>query len=325
MHHTMNSPTVAEGKESLTQRFGPWTADNVHLGGGVYTIDDKAIDRADILRRLMQVIQDVAHHPVPELRVLDLACLEGLFGIELALQGARVVGIEAREANIEKARFVKQTLNLNRLDLIQDDVRNISIDRNGEFHAVLCAGILYHLDAPDVFHFIERIFEMTTDFAVFDTHISLSAKEARAHKNKVYWGRSFMEHSRDSNPDEKAKRLWSSLDNAKSFWFTKSSLLNFLAHTGFTSVYECHNPSTIHGLADRVTLVAIKGTRRPLLCAPILNAAIGLDWPEKSNRQIHAWQQAKLRHPVSTVAMWMPASARRLLKRLRGASHSRPA
>jgi 2-polyprenyl-3-methyl-5-hydroxy-6-metoxy-1,4-benzoquinol methylase len=314
----MNPDCVVEEKERLIQRFGPWTADNVHLGGGVYTLDRAAPERADILRRLMQVVQDIAHRPLPELRVLDLACLEGLYGIELALHGAKVVGIEGRQANIEKARFVKQTLGLAGLELVQDDVRNISAEKFGQFDAILCAGILYHLDAPDVFHFIERIFEMTTGFAVFDTQISLAARAKQTYKNRRYSGRFFTEHGQGSAPDEKEQRLWSSVDNDKSFWFTKPSLLNFLAHTGFTSVYECHNPSTPQGLADRVTLVAMKGIRRPLLCSPLLNERLEQDWPEKLRRQTHECQQVGVRRLATAVALSTPASARRLVKKLVG-------
>jgi Methyltransferase domain len=317
----MNPQVVIEEKERLIQRFGPWTADNVYLGGGVYTLDHTAPERADILRRLMQVIQDVAHRPLPELRVLDLACLEGLYGIELALQGAKVVGIEARQANLEKARFVKRALNLRGLELVQDDVRNISPEKYGQFDAILCAGILYHLDVPDVFHFIERIFEMTADFAVFDTQISIAAREVRVYKSRKYSGRCFTEHGQDSSPNEKEQRLWSSLDNDKSFWFTKPSLLNFLSHVGFTSVYECHNPSTPRGLADRVTLVAIKGTHRPLLCSPILNSRTEDDWPEKLRRQTHECQQVGVRRLATAVALSTPASARRLVKKLVGGAH----
>ena len=314
----MNVQLVAAEKEELIRRFGPWTADNVDLGGGLYTIDDKASERAEILRRLMQVIVDVAHRPLPELRVLDLACLEGLYGIELALRGARVVGIEAREVNIEKARFVKRTLDLGGLELIQDDVRNIAVAKYGRFDIVLCAGILYHLDVPDVFHFIEHIFDMSSDFAIFDTHVSIAARDVDLHNGRKYFGRFFTEHYPGSSANEKQTRLWSSVDNDKSFWFTKPSLLNFLSHTGFTSVYECHNPSTVYGMADRVTLVAIKGKREPVVCCPVMNSQTETDWPEKSMQRNHPSQQISLRRAPETVVGSMPALVRRVLRKLIG-------
>ncbi len=313
----MTRQELLEQKESVVGQFGPWTAHNVHLGGGVYTIDEKDVAEAVLLRRVVQVIHDIAHRPLRELRILDLACLEGLYGIELALQGAKVVGIEARQVSLEKARFVKRALNLTNLELVQDDVRHISAERYGRFDAVLCAGILYHLDVPDVFQFIERIFEMSTDFTVFETHVSVSAKEVQHYRGRGYFGFSFPEHSPASTADEKAKRLWSSIDNLKAFWFTKPSLLNFLSHTGFTSVYECHNPSYLRAFADRVTLVAIKGTRKPLLCSPPLNSQVEEDWPEKSAQRVHPAQQSggRLREAARRL---VPGPAKGLLRRFAG-------
>ena len=53
------------------------------------------------------MIQDITQCNFKELRILDLACLEGQYAIEFAMQGAEVVGIEGREANIQKAIFAK--------------------------------------------------------------------------------------------------------------------------------------------------------------------------------------------------------------------------
>ena len=43
---------------------------------------------------------------------------------------------------------------------MQDDVRNLSVEKHGEFDVVLCLGNLYHLGAPDVFSFAARLSEV---------------------------------------------------------------------------------------------------------------------------------------------------------------------
>ncbi|MBC1220039.1 bifunctional 2-polyprenyl-6-hydroxyphenol methylase/3-demethylubiquinol 3-O-methyltransferase UbiG, partial [Nostoc sp. UCD120] len=86
------------------------------------------------------------------MRILDLGCLEGLYSIGLALHGATVVGIEGREVNFQKAKFAKECLGLNNLEFIQDDVLNLSPEKYGYFDIVLCCGILYHLNVPEVFN-----------------------------------------------------------------------------------------------------------------------------------------------------------------------------
>lgn len=288
----MNIEDINRRKQEIIKKFGNWTAHNILLKDNVYTIDGKRVVGDEIkLRRIVQVICDIVDKPLENLRILDLACLEGLYAIELARHGAKVVAIESREANIEKARFAKEVLNLNNLDLIQDDVRNLSIKKYGHFDAVLCLGILYHLDVPDVFHFLERVAEICQRFLIIDSHVSVAAKQSYFYKGKEYWGRSYEEHSQGSTPEERSKALWSSLDNLNSFWFTRPSLYNLLGHVGFTSVYECHNPPEIRKSYDRVTLMAIKGQSCTLISSPLINILSHHNWPEKQQMSVHLSQR----------------------------------
>jgi 2-polyprenyl-3-methyl-5-hydroxy-6-metoxy-1,4-benzoquinol methylase len=284
---TVNIESIRQGKQEIIRRYGDWTAHNIHLGGDVYTIGHRVVGDEIKLKRIVQVISDVCGRPLETLRILDLACLEGLYAVELARRGANVVAIEGREANIEKARFVKQALALDNLELIQDDVRHLNTPQHGQFDVVLCLGILYHLDAPDVFDFLNRIAEVCQRVAIVDTHVSMSNTEFHLFNGKKYWGRSYAEHRADVTPEEKAKTLWASLENAKSFWFTRSSLYNCLSQVGFTSVYECHTPSESDKPYDRVTLLALKGERVTLVSSPLVNASVDEGWPETPKRIVH--------------------------------------
>src|SRR5215212_7687245 len=100
--------------EAVRREHGDWTAMSIHLGGDLYTLPPAPDGR---LRRLLQIAQDLTAKPLNCMRVLDLACLEGHYGIEFAMHGAEVVGIELREASIAKARFAKEYLQLDRLTL----------------------------------------------------------------------------------------------------------------------------------------------------------------------------------------------------------------
>ena len=243
----------------------------------------------------MQIVADAAHEPFANLRILDLACLEGLYAVEMARQGARSVAIEGREANHEKVRFVKQALGLDNLTLYLDDVRNLSRETHGEFDVVLCLGILYHLDAPDVFRFVEKIGEVTTRFAVFDTYVSTASKERHTYQGKPYWGRSVEEHSPADPDDTRLSRLWNSLDNPKSLWLTRRSLFNLLSASGFTSVHECHCPADVEQPSDRVVLLAIKGTPQTLRSTPRLNDLPVGDWPETFKPRLSSDQDPRAR------------------------------
>src|SRR3954451_20701742 len=183
-------------RADLIRTHGPWTAHSIHLGDGVYTDDDpvRRASNADALRRFTQITADLAGRPIHELRVLDLGCLEGQYGIELALQGAEVVGVDVREEHLAKARFAAERLGLRRYDVRCDDIRNLHPDSYGVFDVVLCIGILYHLDAPDVFDVIRRMAAVCSRLLLVDTHVSDWRGKRLSYDGRGYRGRKKFEH-----------------------------------------------------------------------------------------------------------------------------------
>lgn len=311
--NVMNVELIEDRKRKVVERFGPWSAHNIRLEGDVYTMGKGVTGDEIKLRRILQCVSDIARRPLDSLRILDLACLEGLYAVELARHGARVVGIEGREANIEKARFAKEVLALESLELVQDDVRNLSKEKYGSFDVVLCLGILYHLDVPDVFSFLERMAEVCRGFVLIDTHVGSPAKSC-LHVGRNYWGSTYREHDVDSTPATRAKQLWASLDNPVSFWLSRASLYNALLHAGFTSVYECHIPPEPAKPVDRITLLAMRGQRQNLLGSPLLSAQPIEDSIEKvDNDTAHQAEhaQSKLRVLIDL----LPRSVRKFAER----------
>jgi hypothetical protein len=292
----MGAETIEKEKYAVVKRHGPWSAHCIHLGHGIYTFDTPFGPQVDSrLRRILQTTADITGKLVENIRVLDLACLEGHFGIEFALHGAQVLATEGRDQNLAKVRFVKEVLSLDNLKLALDDVRNLNETQHGNFDVVLCLGILYHLDTPDVMNFLKAIYNVCTRAAIIDTHISLVADASYTWEQKTYWGQYQSEHERNATPDRKKTLLWQSLDNVASFKFTRASLCNALRHIGFTSVYECLNPYEYHNPSwplaaegkhavwrDRITLVAIKGERQTVLSSPVTEAAPEIDRPERA-------------------------------------------
>jgi hypothetical protein len=267
----MNLELLKDRQRTVVEKFGPWTASNIHLADDFYTIGEHIEGDEVKLRRILQVVSDVASQPLEAIRLLDLACHEGIYAIEFARHGANVLGIEGRQAHIEKAMFVKDALSLNNVDFVQDDVRNLSKDKYGSFDVVLCLGILYHLDVPDVFRFIECIGEVCDDIAVIDTRITLGPTLPYVYKGTKYWGHRISEGHRPSDtPEEKIKKYWASLDNVTSFHLSRTSLYCMLGRVGFTSVYECYIPPEPEKPVDRITLLAIKGRRRHIINSPLM-------------------------------------------------------
>jgi 2-polyprenyl-3-methyl-5-hydroxy-6-metoxy-1,4-benzoquinol methylase len=259
----METTEIEKALADSKSKWGNWTAHNIELTDTVYTLGKGVRGDEFIVNRVNQIIGDWRSKPWQDLRVLDLGCLEGLYCVELAKHGAETVGVEIREANLEKAKTVKNILKLEKMHLFLDDVRNISQEKYGKFDVVLCIGILYHLDAPDVFRFIEKMSEVCTGMLIIDTHISLEARDSFHYEGSDYSGWFYQEHATGTAQSEKDKNLWASIDNEKSFWLTEPSLYNFLNRCGFSSIYECRSPVNPKQWRDRVTLVAVKGEKVP--------------------------------------------------------------
>jgi SAM-dependent methyltransferase len=259
--------TVRQEKEAIEQRYGPWTAHNVRLAEGLYTLAPEPTGDEVKLRRVTQIALDLFQGSLDGARVLDLACLEGMYALELARRGAEVVAIEGREANIEKARFAARVLGLE-VEFEQGDVRELSRERHDDFDLVLALGILYHLDAPDLFALAERIAEVCRRALVIDTAVGRDRAHEIRHGGHAYRAVRLVEHAPDTTPEERLQAVWSSLDNVTAVALTRPSLESLLARHGFTSVYECHVPAEPQKELDRVTLVAVRGTPLGEMLAP---------------------------------------------------------
>lgn len=292
----MDGRELERRKAAIEDKYGLWTGYSIALGDGVYTSPPSVDTR---LRRIVQTAGDLLGYPFAGRRVLDLACGEGQLAIEFALHGAKVVAIEGRAANLEKAKFAAESLGVNNVELLLEDVRDLSVERHGKFDLVLCAGILYHLDAPDVMDFVQRVADACQGVAIFDTHITPWEWNHFEWHGRTYWGSFVEEHPPKASAAEVKASLWYSLDNKRAFNFTRDSLCNLLRHAGFTSVFESLVPYEVHHadwpmradwtkknrlteLKNRITLIGLKGERRPLLSSPMTESQPEFDRFERS-------------------------------------------
>jgi SAM-dependent methyltransferase len=301
--------------EQIKQEHGEWTAMSIHLGDNRYTRLPPTADWR--LRRFVQLVADLLGKPINQARVLDLACLEGHYAIEFALHGAEVTGVEIREDNIAKARYAKEQMGLDRLTLVQDDVRNISVEKYGHFDVIICAGLIYHLDVPDVFHFTERMAEMCTRLTIIESQMSLHDRDCVEYEGNKYWGMWYQEHQPDATPEQKAADNWASIDNVRSFWFTPVSMVNLVAQAGFTSCFECHNPVMPTVADDRRTYVAMKGTRQKVHSSPPTDVLQHVHLPQHNPtplNSIHIQHNAAFRFFKNTMPQGLKDAVKPVLR-----------
>jgi SAM-dependent methyltransferase len=232
--------------------------------------------------RVARIVCDLAGGSASGLRVLDLGCDEGNFAIQLGQLGANeVIGVEGRDKTTQ-ATSRSEALGLSNVRFERGDVRAVTSKTHGAFDVVLCLGILYHFDTPDVFEFAENVAGLTERFAIIETQISLTRKREEHHAGHVYWGKTYAED---------VSMTGASLDNPQSFWPTRASLLNLLLRVGFTTVSEVHVPAipALNAWRDHVVLIATKGGPQAF-DAPEPDV-----WPERLAPQAHPTQGIRWR------------------------------
>lgn len=241
--------------ERLIAQHGPWRMHSIRLSDTLCTMDPSTSGDGWRLRRFLASTDHLRPVAGTVLTVLDLACGEGLYGLEYARRGARVTAIEGRPQNLAKARFAAEVLGLE-VDFRLGDVREVSHLDLGTFDVVICSGILYHLDAPDVFRFVESVRGLTAGLALFDTRIASEGSEWREWRGDSYEGASYTEFGPDATAKDRAGAFGSSIGNDQSFWFTTSALTALLKRSGFHRIAQLHEPPHRFPRVDRITLAA---------------------------------------------------------------------
>ena len=88
------------------------------------------------VRRVIQITSDLAKVPFERLRIVDLACGEGVYSIEAALRGADVLAVDARTERMDEGARTARRLGLSNLTFEQNDIREVSFQSHGKFDVI---------------------------------------------------------------------------------------------------------------------------------------------------------------------------------------------
>ncbi len=233
-----------------------WTAHNVDLGAGIHTLPGQPLLADDVRARTIkrEVQRFLARDgSLAGLRLLDLGCLEGGFSLEMARADMQVLGVEGRDSNFRKCQMLADYFALPNLQFELTDVKALTPAQHGVFDAVLCLGLLYHLDQPMAFlEQLARTLTAPRALMFLDTHVAppddaaLAAFEGRCalsplvaleHAGHAYQGRWYHEYPGGTAvPDE----AWTAVSNARSFWPTEKTLIEALCRAGFSRVFAMY-------------------------------------------------------------------------------------
>jgi hypothetical protein len=173
-------------------------------------------------------------------RVLEPGSLEGAMTIELAKRASEVVGLEGREASVERSEFLKGIFEARNVSFRLTNLEQDDLSSYGVFDAMFCCGILYHLAHPRVF--VERM-------AAVSPNLYLDTQYARPGWDLVrregLWG-----WVRSENSDDPQSGL-----SGTAFWPTLEELHRLLYESGYESIETLAlPPDNRHG--PRVHLAA---------------------------------------------------------------------
>ena len=247
-------------KQRIEKRYKDWHSYDIGFNGKKFCITKPKNKNIGVPFNFFEMVtccvQDLLKKPLAKSTVLDLGCMEGIASFALAKKGVKkIVGIDGRKANITKAKFAKETLGFDNVTFKMADVRKLKFKAKS-FDVVLALGILYHLDTPELFYFIENLFKWTKEITIIDTHFAYFPKTEYKFKGKAYPGFYFNEFVVNELND-------GSIGNNRSFWLTRTSLFNMLIQVGYTGIYECKYPrgGKWRELDDRFTIIATKEKR----------------------------------------------------------------
>lgn len=228
-----------------------WTAQNIVLNAEVSTLPGRPdfLEQSPHVRAVVRTVESFFGADLRGLRIADLGCLEGGYSLALARRGADVLGIEAREENVDKCLLLQEHFAMPNLRFQQGDVKNFARSRFPEFDIVLALGILYHLDDP--VSWLRQLGEVTRALLLVESHWApetdaavealvpdlrrLGPLETFVNEGTEYRGRWFSEYETEEQRDS---MLWASYSNPRSLWLTRPSLLRAIARSGFDLLYE---------------------------------------------------------------------------------------
>jgi SAM-dependent methyltransferase len=229
-----------------------FTAHNIILDNGEQTNSELSnIEKDNWFISARDLLKALLPGPASQYRIADLACLEGGFTVGFARLGYHTVGIEVRDSNIAACRYVRERVNLENLEFIQDDVWNLA--KYGEFDAIFCRGLLYHFDAPRAF--INLMASVTKKVLICQTHFSNDEPEqiekyrlsspAINEEAQGRWYTEFLDQASWEQNRDAAR--WSSWNNQKSFFPKREYILQWIHDAGFNFVLEQFGPGNIVG------------------------------------------------------------------------------
>ncbi len=162
----------AEIRQGIAE-LRPWFY-RFEFGSGIETmpaIPESVVGIFDT--RLRMVVGAAEEHFGERLRdidCLDIGCHEGFYSLAMARRGVRsVVGIDAREENLRRARFVANAMGVDGIVYRQGQVETLAAQFGRSFELTLFLGLLYHVEDP--MRCLRQVVAVTGELCIIETQV----------------------------------------------------------------------------------------------------------------------------------------------------------
>jgi ubiquinone/menaquinone biosynthesis C-methylase UbiE len=165
----MTTEQIRQGIEDL----GPWFY-RFEFPGGLQTtpaIPPSVVDIFDTrLHMLTSVVDAHFGNRLREIDCLDIGCHEGFYSLAMARHGVRkVIGVDAREENLRRARFVAEGMGVTAVEYRKGSVETLAADVGQSFPLTLFLGVLYHVEDP--MRCLRQVAAVTGELCVIETQV----------------------------------------------------------------------------------------------------------------------------------------------------------
>src|SRR3569623_265144 len=167
LEESLNPQEIQSGIE----RLGPWFYP-FDFGGGLRTTAIVPPTVTEIFSTRLRMVESAIHahfgDRVRGLECLDIGCHEGFYALAMARLGMRVDGVDAREENLKRARFVAEAMGL-RVNYRLGRVETLAGGESRQFPLTLFLGVLYHVEDPMLC--LRQVAAVTGEMCVIETQV----------------------------------------------------------------------------------------------------------------------------------------------------------
>jgi ubiquinone/menaquinone biosynthesis C-methylase UbiE len=164
----MQPSQIKQGIEDL----GPWFYAH-DFGNGLRTTPVIPPQVAGIHdTRLAMVEAAIAGHFGSRMRglgCLDIGCHEGFYTLAMARHGMSAAGMDAREENLRRARFVAEASGITNIRFRQGRVETLAADESQTYALTLFLGVLYHVEDPMLC--LRQVCAVTGELCLIETQV----------------------------------------------------------------------------------------------------------------------------------------------------------